>query len=106
MSKHNIHNTRYINSIPTRRSSDLISICQDALHLYLGWYKTRWIEDSAICDCLAKRAIIRRANAGQLPSLSRLRSEEHTSELQSPMYLVCRLMLEKKIINSIYIQAN
>src|SRR5437762_10980637 len=27
-----------------------------------------------------------------------LRSEEHTSELQSPMYIVCRLLLEKKII--------
>src|SRR6202451_4839971 len=25
-----------------------------------------------------------------------LRSEEHTSELQSPEYLVCRLLLEKK----------
>src|ERR1017187_10875735 len=30
------------------------------------------------------------------PSLRR--SEEHTSELQSPMYLVCRLLLEKKNI--------
>src|SRR5437879_9511197 len=29
-------------------------------------------------------------------SVRRLRSEEHTSELQSPMYLVCRLLLEKK----------
>src|SRR5437879_474891 len=28
------------------------------------------------------------------------RSEEHTSELQSPMYLVCRLLLEKKKIHS------
>src|SRR5437762_10399723 len=28
--------------------------------------------------------------------LGQLRSEEHTSELQSPMYLVCRLLLEKK----------
>src|SRR5437762_10238536 len=28
--------------------------------------------------------------------LDALRSEEHTSELQSPMYLVCRLLLEKK----------
>src|SRR5437764_9654992 len=26
----------------------------------------------------------------------KVRSEEHTSELQSPMYLVCRLLLEKK----------
>src|SRR5436189_4377051 len=32
------------------------------------------------------------------------RSEEHTSELQSPMYLVCRLLLEKKkkMINTIH----
>src|SRR5258708_18862248 len=29
-------------------------------------------------------------------SLSALRSEEHTSELQSPDHLVCRLLLEKK----------
>src|SRR5438094_6104910 len=28
--------------------------------------------------------------------LDRLRSEEHTSELQSPYDLVCRLLLEKK----------
>src|SRR5438876_9004097 len=27
---------------------------------------------------------------------ARLRSEEHTSELQSPVHLVCRLLLEKK----------
>src|SRR5437762_11304642 len=30
----------------------------------------------------------------------RPRSEEHTSELQSPMYLVCRLLLEKKKKNT------
>src|SRR5258708_11073303 len=29
-----------------------------------------------------------------------IRSEEHTSELQSPDHLVCRLLLEKKKINS------
>src|SRR5690348_17971783 len=29
------------------------------------------------------------------------RSEEHTSELQSPVHLVCRLLLEKKKINMI-----
>src|SRR3712207_7811410 len=32
-------------------------------------------------------------DAGRLPSS---RSEEHTSELQSRQYLVCRLLLEKK----------
>src|SRR5436189_4873727 len=30
-----------------------------------------------------------------------MRSEEHTSELQSPMYLVCRLLLEKKKNNNV-----
>src|SRR5436189_3989104 len=36
----------------------------------------------------------RRRNRG--PAGQDRRSEEHTSELQSPMYLVCRLLLEKK----------
>src|SRR5690348_17537996 len=31
---------------------------------------------------------------------SRKRSEEHTSELQSPVHLVCRLLLEKKKLYS------
>src|SRR5688500_14919177 len=30
------------------------------------------------------------------PRLDEIRSEEHTSELQSPCNLVCRLLLEKK----------
>src|SRR5690348_18089692 len=35
--------------------------------------------------------------AGALACFDRiLRSEEHTSELQSPVHLVCRLLLEKK----------
>src|SRR5437763_5440859 len=37
----------------------------------------------------------RREEAGFRDALVE-RSEEHTSELQSPMYLVCRLLLEKK----------
>src|SRR3712207_7321114 len=34
------------------------------------------------------------------------RSEEHTSELQSRQYLVCRLLLEKKNNHTIYIYPN
>src|SRR5258707_3480008 len=37
-----------------------------------------------------------RRNRGGGLGPSRLRSEEHTSELQSRQYLVCRLLLEKK----------
>src|SRR5437762_5985731 len=36
------------------------------------------------------------AAASNILRLKNERSEEHTSELQSPMYLVCRLLLEKK----------
>src|SRR3712207_8090761 len=46
------------------------------------------------------RTIMTREQAGQSaqfkPIHMRLRSEEHTSELQSRQYLVCRLLLEKK----------
>src|SRR3712207_7473648 len=37
-----------------------------------------------------------RAGPNQLGLGERRRSEEHTSELQSRQYLVCRLLLEKK----------
>src|SRR5437762_10661577 len=38
-------------------------------------------------------------------ALEHFRSEEHTSELQSPMYLVCRLLLEKKNQHTISLTA-
>jgi len=48
-----------------------------------------WIEEAATISAKSLEILeptIRNEN----------RSEEHTSELQSPMYLVCRLLLEKK----------
>src|SRR3712207_7073555 len=44
-----------------------------------------WVT-GASCECRADRTFARRVP----------RSEEHTSELQSRQYLVCRLLLEKK----------
>src|SRR5256885_10797612 len=38
----------------------------------------------------------RKTSESSLPYRGRDRSEEHTSELQSPCNLVCRLLLEKK----------
>src|SRR5258708_38460122 len=35
-------------------------------------------------------------DVGEVLSRDKTRSEEHTSELQSPDHLVCRLLLEKK----------
>src|SRR5947209_11020137 len=46
--------------------------------------------------------LYRQANsvAGEIDRLPMVRSEEHTSELQSRQYLVCRLLLEKKKLNT------
>src|SRR5437764_9847490 len=49
--------------------------------------------------CEAQRVVsvaVRYSRVRHLQDAGRTRSEEHTSELQSPMYLVCRLLLEKK----------
>src|SRR3712207_8563518 len=40
--------------------------------------------------------LVRQLQRGGGARLRALRSEEHTSELQSRQYLVCRLLLEKK----------
>src|SRR5258708_19122559 len=43
-----------------------------------------------------QRARLGRAKSSLVRRRLRRRSEEHTSELQSPDHLVCRLLLEKK----------
>src|SRR2546422_7014413 len=40
--------------------------------------------------------LIARGQAGRIHWFESMRSEEHTSELQSRLHLVCRLLLEKK----------
>src|SRR5207248_11542028 len=45
-------------------------------------------------------ANIAASDQGPLPAALHKRSEEHTSELQSPYDLVCRLLLEKKKTNT------
>src|SRR3712207_8415078 len=46
---------------------------------------------------VAVRVVVRPVPSRSVVRL-RLRSEEHTSELQSRQYLVCRLLLEKNIV--------
>src|SRR3712207_7066631 len=47
-------------------------------------------------QALANRSARGRMFCDPLSEMSASRSEEHTSELQSRQYLVCRLLLEKK----------
>src|SRR5438309_9258795 len=51
---------------------------------------------SAATPCAAPGSCRRPSSATRRPSRRRVRSEEHTSELQSQFHLVCRLLLEKK----------
>src|SRR5438552_14602214 len=50
------------------------------------------VESSSALTETQKKRVARKAG----PVLRAIRSEEHTSELQSPDHLVCRLLLEKK----------
>src|SRR5690349_23659569 len=88
-------NRRDLHSFPTRRSSDLseppeVDGFETTMHDQLG-------------DCAARCGGVHHAVArktrddveiGEAPAA--VRSEEHTSELQSRRDLVCRLLLEKK----------
>src|SRR5258708_17563133 len=63
--------------------------------------RDRGAEGGAALDRIHPRRRHRSRRPEALPRLRRrehpaLRSEEHTSELQSPDHLVCRLLLEKK----------
>src|SRR3712207_8514846 len=69
----------------------------------LVMYGGRCVEDGTVDDVLERPAHpYTRGLLGALPDLAAdddgelaTRSEEHTSELQSRQYLVCRLLLEK-----------
>src|SRR5207253_11472704 len=73
---------RDLHSFPTRRSSDLprcssLQSCSSSSVTSAGAWASPSIRSTA-------------------PHRRRVRSEEHTSELQSRGHLVCRLLLEKK----------
>src|SRR5207248_10033320 len=92
-------------SFPTRRSSDLVQVLQPLdpaqrverglEHVVRIVGAERLREDVLHARCLEDRP--HRAAGDDARAGDRwLRSEEHTSELQSPYDLVCRLLLEKK----------
>src|SRR5256885_8660932 len=53
--------------------------------------------DQSLADLPTVRAYVARMRIKTDMVRALMRSEEHTSELQSPCNLVCRLLLEKKI---------
>src|SRR5690348_18122657 len=86
---------------PTRRSSDLHTGIVQVVHdkqdgnLDLTANLVGLTHGSAV-EIIGKVVVDPKVKLGGLE----IRSEEHTSELQSPVHLVCRLLLEKKNIKN------
>src|SRR5699024_11446990 len=88
-----------LHSFPTRRSSDLTELARSAM--------TTTIAAKTAKPKRREKPLIPKTRSGTywpylIPGLAAVlviivvRSEEHTSELQSRFDLVCRLLLEKK----------
>src|SRR5207244_13379508 len=103
-----LHYTRApqrLHPFPTRRSSDLADvyaplICRSAIASTSAAATAgppmsslrRRCASTRTCSRILATTLQTRTRQSLRPS----RSEEHTSELQSPDHLVCRLLLEKK----------
>src|SRR5439155_18349403 len=96
---------RAIHSFPTRRSSDLALQLGRQLRGRLTHVARSLLQRSrhvhgptGVADMAAQLAEDRRyrERRQRLAAARVVRSEEHTSELQSRGHLVCRLLLEKK----------
>src|SRR3712207_8343828 len=80
------YTTLFRSGSPLNRS-DINAICRNQDRLTKEWHAVRGLRPSHRRNC---------ADGGTHAG----RSEEHTSELQSRQYLVCRLLLEKKTPSS------
>src|SRR5205823_12647478 len=96
-------NHRDLHSFPTRRSSDLAVLARELGDL-IAQFRVLAVQANfihQIADAArgpeAGNEFVLRGLVWKFHFIGKLfRSEEHTSELQSLAYLVCRLLLEKK----------
>src|SRR5436189_2481098 len=77
---------------PTRRSSDLSTAGKVSCH----YVPSGAVAPGTPLDPITVPVTLSASVSPGAVVTNTARSEEHTSELQSPMYLVCRLLLEKK----------
>src|SRR5205823_7023421 len=95
----------YLHSFPTRRSSDLLLLLiwattmkRTALFPAIPIFVAHAVDWCEILYFPKENDALQFPTRGKYNASFSLgkRSEEHTSELQSLAYLVCRLLLEKK----------
>src|SRR5699024_11510721 len=94
---HSVAIHTYLLSFPTRRSSDLDTTVKDGLDFCENRFFVRG-EGNFLYNYNNGRLAVDPKTACQnfINAFDSIRSEEHTSELQSRFDLVCRLLLEKK----------
>src|SRR5438105_12805847 len=80
---------RDLPSFPTRRSSDLGGADVDEAVAFAESGRQATLAAGGVMEPVEFRERVE-------PAVQLIRSEEHTSELQSRVELVCRLLLEKK----------
>src|SRR5699024_12842307 len=96
----------FLHSFPTRRSSDLNNIIVTIKSCLYYVYHFRYLLIRGFCKALYNILTSGKTTPQSLnllfcffckyfSSMNTIRSEEHTSELQSRFDLVCRLLLEK-----------
>src|SRR5205823_14628670 len=88
-----------LHSFPTRRSSDLGQVRADQHRQQAEQAPHQAVDERQHPEMVPATLQIPQQNRSSLHETefpSGTRSEEHTSELQSLAYLVCRLLLEKK----------
>src|SRR5437899_12502057 len=71
------------------------TLFRSVLNVDFSWEELEKASDKAYHK-LVQKVDIQGFRRGKAPNINFLRSEEHTSELQSLRHLVCRLLLEKK----------
>src|SRR2546426_5994147 len=70
---------------------------RSTLFPYTTLFRSEAVRFACNAVCIGKHVVIPEGSPVTMGRLEQLgRSEEHTSELQSPCNLVCRLLLEKK----------
>src|SRR3712207_9343751 len=88
-----------INYVPTVTAIGHASIYTGSVPALMGIAGNNFFENDEPKYCVGDpsvKSVGSNTSAGQMSPRNLLRSEEHTSELQSRQYLVCRLLLEKK----------
>src|SRR6266487_5206419 len=80
------------------RSGRRVVPTEAGLRLYRGAQRLLQMEEQLLTEVAGQdeQAVTGSLEIGASTGPAAIRSEEHTSELQSPVHLVCRLLLEKK----------